>query len=311
MGVFRLHIRPKGGLADPAFSFAYCLEKGVLGVGWQVPISDDARLSWAEYLRLAAQEHGAANLSRVRYLHDNIKRGDLIWTRDAGGRYYLAKVVGPPDQLCEANSAWEYFDTPRGRDADIVNVVRCRILPVPQADDIPGKIVACFRPSRAIQAVADENALIYSRMLWNELAGAMEHSIPVNPQLNLFSFLDSETTEDVIFIYLQYQDWIVIPNSRRADTMRYEFVAVHRDTYERAVVQVKTGSTPLALNEWGGFRERVFLFQSNGIYTGVSTPNVHPLAPATIQAFLSEHCQMMPRSVQRWIEFTRLVDSRT
>jgi hypothetical protein len=36
VGVFRLHIRPGGGLDNPVFSFAYCLREEILGVGWQV-----------------------------------------------------------------------------------------------------------------------------------------------------------------------------------------------------------------------------------------------------------------------------------
>ena len=36
MSVFRLHIRPKGGLGNVRDSFAYCLREGVLGLGWQV-----------------------------------------------------------------------------------------------------------------------------------------------------------------------------------------------------------------------------------------------------------------------------------
>jgi hypothetical protein len=294
-------------LADPVFSFAYCLEEEVLGVGWQVPVRDGTRLTWETYLQLAIEEHGAENLSRVRYLHDNVKPGDLIWTRDTGGRYYLAKVEVPRDVIGQTDSAWEYFDTPRGRDADIVNVVRCRIVPVPQADDIPGKIVACFRPSRTIQAVSDSTTLLYSQMLWNQLAGLPYQSSSNSAPLDIFSFLDAETTEDVVFIYLQYQGWIVVPNSRRADTMRYEFVAIHRETYDRALVQVKTGSTPLAMNVWSGFREKVFLFQSHGIYTGEATPNVFPISPTTIHAFMSEHIDVMPRSVQRWIGYAKSI----
>ena len=238
-------------------------------------------------------------------LHDNVRSGDLIWSRDIDGKYYLAKVGPPRESSHENGLAWEYFDTPDGRSADIVNVVRCRIFAVLNADDIPGKIVACFRPSRTIQSIADKTAVFYSRLLWNQLAGVEEYSLPDVDRCDIFSFLDAETTEDVIFIYLQCQGWIVVPNSRMADTMRYEFVAIHRDTRERALVQVKTGNTSLDTESWVRFPEKVFLFQSHGIYTGRPAANVVSLNPPVIERFMEADFGIMPRAVQRWIDFVR------
>ncbi len=303
MNVFRLHVRPTGGLANPAASFAYCLREGVLGVGWQVRPTDESSLTWERYLALAGQEHGADRLSRVRYLHDNVKPDDLIWTRDTNGRYYLAKVDKPRAPSDPADLAWEYCDTADGRNADIVNVVRCRILPVPLADDVPGKVVACFRPSKAIQPIRGEIAVLYSRLLWNELTGASEYELPDGHRWDVFAFLDAAATEDVIFIYLQYQGWIVVPNSRKTDTMSYEFLLIHRDTHERALVQVKTGNTSLETDSWRCFEEKVFLFQTHGLYEGKVATNAVLLPPATIREFMESNVKIMPGSVRRWIEF--------
>jgi hypothetical protein len=291
--LFRLHIRPKGGLADPARAFAYCLREEVLGVGWQVQPPSGAGLAWKEYESLATQEHGKG-LSRVRFLHDHVRPDHLIWTRDTRGKYYLARVCTP----------WEYFDTADGRDADIVNVVRCHILEVPHVDDVPGKVVACFRPTRAIQPIVDPTAVIYSQILWNQLATEdHKYALPSVHRHNIFTYLDAETTEDVIFIYLQLQGWIVFPHSRKVDTMAHEFVAIRRLPPERALVQVKTGNTPLDTASWGAFRERVFLFQANGIYHGTPTRNVAILSPATIEDFIRKNVEIMPGAVQRWVKF--------
>jgi predicted phosphohydrolase len=84
MNVFRLHIRPNGEIADSAFSFAYCLEEQVLGVGWQT-YSDSIALSWEEYLKEAIIHHDDGDLSRVRYLKRNVRKDDLIWTRSPTG----------------------------------------------------------------------------------------------------------------------------------------------------------------------------------------------------------------------------------
>ena len=305
MRVFRLHIRPSGGLDNPAVSFSYCLRENVLGMGWQVEPPSSAPLTWDAFLQLASDAHGAGELSRVRYLHDHVRSGDLVWTRDTDGKYYLAKVGAPSNGASADGSAWEYFDTPGGREADIVNVVRCRILPIPNADDVPGKIVACFRPTRTIQSISDETAVLYSQLLWNRLVGTKDYTLPDLPKCDIFSFLDAQTTEDVVFIYLQCQGWILVPNSRLADTMRYEFIAIHKETHERALVQVKSGSTPLETESWSRFPESVFLFQAHRIYTGVPAANVVTIEPQTIEHFMETHFDVLPRSVQRWLVFVK------
>ena len=81
--VFRLHIRPKGGDADAALSFAHCLAENLLGLGWAVGLPPQTRPTWDEYEALAKVEYAgkngeAADLGRVRFLHSKVGTGDLI-----------------------------------------------------------------------------------------------------------------------------------------------------------------------------------------------------------------------------------------
>lgn len=291
MTVFRIHIRPGGGLAKPSLSFEYCLKENVLGLGWQTN-SQDNSASWDEYEKEASEIYGSSDLSRVRYLKNNIRRNDLIWTRDTQGNYYLAKV----------ESEWEYFSNKEAQEADIVNVVRCNIIKVPSVDDVPGKVVASFRPSRAIQAIRDETASSYSEYFWNKLSDKKCYTLSKDKFSNVFSFLGSEETEDVIFIYLQEQGWVVIPNSRKADTMSYEFYLINRKTKEKAIVQVKTGSTSLSPKKWEDWKEKVFLFQANGMYEGSSSGNVVCIPPKDIENFMYENRGLMPSAISHWLD---------
>lgn len=288
MTVYRIHIRPGGGLADSDYSFSYCIAEQVLGVGWQT-YSDKVISTWDDYETEASQHHD--DLSRVRYVKNYVKKDDLLWTRCPSGHYYLAKVV----------SEWEYFTNDRAKDADIVNVVRCEILKVPEIDAVPGKVVACFRPTRTIQEIADESMQQYSRYLWNRLSRTNYYPLDKNLIGNVFPFLGSDATEDVIFIYLQTKGWLVVPNSRKADTMSFEFYLIHRETRERAVVQVKTGHDSLNSDEWKDRRERVFLFQSNGVYFGDSHPSVVCIPPAEVEAFMTENRDFLPASSVYWM----------
>lgn len=293
MQVFRLHIRPKGGLADHLFSFDYCLDNGVLGLGWPLDSSSESDLNWEQYEDLAIKKYGKKDLSRVRNLREKVKLDDLIWTRDKGGKYYLAKV----------QSTWEYLDTERGHKADITNIVRCRIEPVPHADDVPGKIVAHFRAPMSIQQVTEPATVSYSQWLWNQLTETEEYTVGSGDSDNLFALLGSEATEDVIFIYLQMKRWLILPNSRKADTMRYEFVAINPDSYDRAVVQVKTGETPLNSEDYVNVDEYVFLFQANGNYKGENPGNVELLRPSDVEKFIRDNIRVMPGVVQKWVKY--------
>ena len=297
MEVFRLHIRPGGGSDDPALSFAHCRTQNVLGLGWAVGLPPETRPTWEEYEALAKvalrDKNGEeADLGRVRFLHTRVHAGDLIWTRDTRGKYYLAKVESP----------WEYHETPASSAADIVNFVRCRILAVPEPDDVPGKVVACFRAQRTIQSIVDPTSVVYSQLLWNRLSCSRDYVGVQDGAQSIYSYLDSETTEDVIFINLQLQDWIVIPNSRKADTMGFEYVLINRKTRERAVAQVKTGNSALNREDWKDFDQRVFLFQANGLYLGAETPGVTCISPREIESFMRAERDMMPRVVCRWLD---------
>lgn len=291
--LIRLHIRPKGGLADHSFSFRYCLEKQVLGIGWPIEQSFGTAVTWEQYEELALNQHGETGLRSVRFLHDSVNPNDLIWTRDTDGKYYLAQVQEP----------WEYLDTEDGRRADIVNVVRCKIKPIEKYDDVPGKIVAHFIRGPAIRQIKDPTMVSYSQLLWNQLAESGDYPSQPNNSGSVFTYLDWETTEDVIFIYLQIQGWLIIPHSRKVNTMSYEFIAINCETYERAIVQVKTGNTELNVEDWEDLAETVFLFQANGKYRGSEAQNVICLRPNIIETFIRANIQIMPGAVQRWIKY--------
>lgn len=292
MNVYRIHIRPKGGLANPKYSFEYCLEENVLGLGWQTN-SKISGITWEEYEKEATEIHHN-DLSRVRYLKDNIKERDLIWTRDTESNYYLAKVI----------SGWEYYTNCRAQNADITNIVRCNILKVPTIDYVPGKIIACFRPQKAIQPIKDPISVDYSKNLWNILKNTDEYQLSLEKHNNIYSFLSSEESENIIFIYLQTKGWIVVPHSRKADTMNYEFYLINRSTNEKAIVQVKTGNEPINPKQWINKKEKVFLFQSNGFYNGNSENNIICISPQEIENFMFKNQNILPSHIVTWLKYT-------
>ncbi len=294
MTVYRIHIRPRGGANDQELSFQYCWDHHVLGMGWAVDQAGIAQLAWDDYIAAAEQEYEYRELQNVRYMHNNVEENDLIWTRDTMGRYYLGRVVNP----------WEYLATPEALQADIVNICHCELVAVP-ADAVPGKVVASFRPPRTIQAIRNPPWMTtYSQLLWNRITGAQQYAVNHQGIADIYALLDDLETENAVAIYLQMLGWLYIPGSRRPYTMGYEYILIHRQTFERAVVQVKTGdTTQLNRDDYADFEERVFLFQSYGNYNGAMYNHVECIDPDELQEFLFNNRNILPQSINLWVDF--------
>lgn len=117
---------------------------------------------------------------------------------------------------------------------------------------------------------------------------------------DIFAMLNPEQTEDLVFLYLQSRGWYVVPNSRKGNTLRFEFMLAHPETHEKAVTQVKTGDSRLNFDDYArdAERMRVFLFQSNGYYDGVRVDHVESINRSELEAFLREQIGLFPRSFQ-------------
>lgn len=271
-------------------TFDYCLKNGVLGVGWRTNSNKNTK-NWDEYFNEASQMHD--NLQICKYINKWVSEGDLVWTRDAVGQYYLARVT----------SGWEYWTSQEANDLDIdvANIFRVVFKSV-EIDAVPGKIVACFRATRSIQEVADTKAREYSKHLWNILSNAKVYQIDKSKFSDIFMMLDDEETEDLVFLYLQSKGWYVLPNSRKGDTMSFEYLAVNPKTGEKALSQVKTGQVPINKDDYAHYPQKIFLFQSNEIYTGVGAQNVICISRDELLELLNKSISWLPKSFKRKVE---------
>ena len=129
-----------------------------LGVGWWVD-ETKGTTDWDILHTAAADIHG--DLGTCAYIRHRVQKDDLVWTRDTQGNY-LARVL----------SGWEYFTTEESRESgiDIGNVFRVTFERL-TINEVAGTVVACFRPSRTIQAIYDPMAVAYSKFPWKLRAG--------------------------------------------------------------------------------------------------------------------------------------------
>src|ERR1022692_1115433 len=97
MELWRIHIRPTGGLDNRALSYSVCLKDKVIGMGWSVAFRGKRPLTMAEYQNRAKKLYrkdwpGARiNTGLLQIMSNN----DLVWMRSPENIYHLCRVVGP------------------------------------------------------------------------------------------------------------------------------------------------------------------------------------------------------------------------
>lgn len=287
--LWRLHVRPNGGDKDARLSTAFCLEQGIVGMGWAVPNSEVESSADFEWYKAKAQEQYDGNHSWYsvwRFAEAEVR--DLVWFRDVGGRYYLAELIGP----------WAYCYSGAHVRADIVNFRKARIVSVGLADAVPGKIIACFRPTRTFQSISAPGMLAFAQKL-------MGSPITETARGDLFDYLNDADIENIVFVYLQREGWYVLPGTRRRDTPHYEFVLVNRATSERAIVQVKSGGTSIDASSYQG-PEKAFLFAACGKYGTTIPRHVTLISRDQLIAFMRDEPKAQTSAVKCWIDLVGL-----
>lgn len=291
--VWRIHIKTcaEAGI-DPR---QFCLDQSCLGVGW--PVGHSETLEWPEY---EAQAKGAYRNDKswkpaLTAVRSRMQDNDLCWTRDTKGIYYLGRIAGP----------WKYVARPENLRADIVNIRTCEWVKVGLVDSVPGKVVSSFRPNRTVQVVDDETVRVFSAYFYNRnTSSEFQYSLPEVPP-DIFALLSAEDCEDLVGLYMQANGYFLIASSCKLATMAYEFVMRHRESGEWAVAQVKNGFEDISIEEYGGFQGRVFLFTSNGRYTGSPASNVRCLSRDEIKAFIQANEPILPSRVLVWLAIAK------
>lgn len=272
----------------------FCINKGILGVGW--PVESEEEITWDIYNKLG--EDGYYNEGdkgwwpAVNAIKNRMQVDDLCWTRDWDGIYYLGRIT----------SNWIYRGGSEYREADVVNIRECDWKKVGEIDSVPGKVVNSFIPSRTVQAINDDSVHLYSQYLYNSLSQKTYYTLqPVSA--DLFSLISSDDCEDIVGIFLQEKkSYRMIPSSCKADTAAYEFVLKHINTGKTAVAQVKQGCVDLNIDDYSALQSEVYLFTTHGKYTGKTSKKVHCIDTEEIRTFALGHQHIMSDRLRTWIK---------
>lgn len=301
--VWRLHLKSAAESVDPG---AFCIKKGVLGIGWAVePDRDD--LDWDTYQSRGMEQFCNEGVNgwwpAINALRNRMQIGDLCWTRTRTGKYWLGRISGE----------WKYCNLPAFRQADILNLRSAKLHEVGNLQDVPGAVVNAFRRGRTLQRIQDDGVELYSKFLFNALAREALYDLTFT-DVDLFALLSPNECEDIVGIYLQTAEGaVVLPSTCKNDTKDFEFVLKRKNTGAYIAVQVKQGGEPININapEYSTFDGDVYLFQTRNFYEGRARNNVTLLKPDDMKRFCLEHLNLMPANVQRWVAVSKQLAQRT
>ena len=286
--VWRLHIKQEPHVKVPD-RCRFCVEDDISGVGWGVPPHE--AMQWSDYCERAVPRYGRVN-GNVRRLQEDVKCGDLIWSRDTKGKYYLGRIL----------DGWEYRHSNGHEAADIHNVRPCNWQLVGDMTEVPGTVRNAFIRGQTLRAIRDETVIWFSMDLFNRLTGC-SHYQPPKIERNLLSLLDPDACEDLVGIYLQSRGWILFPSTCKTETQNYEFILRHRVTRRMAAVQVKQGRQELVISEYEEFDGDIFLFQTEDRYKGTATKHTTTLLTSDeMKSFCIKNVDTMPTPIQRWVQ---------
>ena len=221
--------------------------------------------------------------------------GDLCWTRNSAGVYFLGRIMGP----------WEYLHGADADNHDVHSVRPCDWQKVGPLDEVPGAVERSFGPSRTIQAVQDASAIAYSEFIFAKLRGE-----PVRPcfkSIDLFELLSPLDHEDIASLYLQIvHGFVIIPSTVKSSTLAYEWVMYDRKTGRRAAVQVKSGRAKLKVNDLAKLDFPVYIMATDEIERPSLPKNAVWIDRDKLLEFVLTHRSILPGRIKRYLEWANL-----
>ena len=191
-----------GGAPDWDEAKEYCRKAGVVGVGWGLSkLRSHARLDTV-LAAWQARPGGASGVATISRLAWQVADGDLMWTRDGLGRFWLCQIVGQ----------WRYDKSPESVHFDLYNVRPALWLKTHYRDfDVPGAVVRSFTgPGQTLRRIGDHPAAIrITEMLWDRETKGEASVHPLTAEEAIAETFDPTDIEDLVLLSMQAKGWIL------------------------------------------------------------------------------------------------------
>lgn len=304
--VIRINIKPSGtdrnGLID------FCLKKDphnqYVAIGWSyihvfsegIECPQKTYSNYDEFYKDAVREIKAEKrrTNHALKVFHSVKEGDLFWTRDLAGFYWICRAKG---------SAKPYFN----RDWDIGAVVPVWAYQV--GKEVPGQIKASFnRPNGGVVDDSFNDLILnYSKHIYNlfETQKSLRYVDIIKSEGNLINNLPDFDLEELVISYLQIvKNYYVLSKSiaSKSTSIAVECEMISRDMNNprKAVVQVKAIPGKIKTEDY-------LEYVSNGytvyFYDGGMTyqdSDYHYISRKEIEDFYYEYKSILPENIKQW-----------
>lgn len=278
----------------------FCLKNAnnqYLAIGWSCTYPDNNTVSnfsdFYEATRVWCKEN-SKRIDTSLNLFRQSQIGDLFWTRDLEGYYWICRAKSEPVAHCD-------------RMLDIG-----ALLPVEAYQfqlEVPGQIKAAFNRKNGgvVQRIYDKTILNYSRFVFNKCSGTNTYEIENQTYGDIISNLPDFELEELVISYIQIKyDYYVLSNSiaNKSTTIAIEceFMSRSIKNPKRAVVQVKGEKGEIDVSQYNSYLEKgydVFLYSMNYRNKTVNDHIIY-IERNELLEFYKRYKTVLPESITYW-----------
>lgn len=287
MNIYRLHL--KTDAEDRSALIEDCLQNDRIAIGWSYIYEKNSINDIDEFWNAIKADLG--KIPSAIDIFDRIEINDLIWIRDLEGNYYLCRAKEKAKEYCD-------------KEKDIGCIVKVEKYLI--GTNVPGKIVRCFYPSRAIQRMTDDKIGIFSQELFNFKSGRNVYK-PEKKQYDFFSMIHPLDLEELVLCYLQVKyNYYLSKNSVAMNdtTIKIEGELFSRDVSNpiSVVVQVKSGGSSVSVLDYVPYvkqGKKVFLFFENENYSD-NIQGITNIMKTELLDFIKLYKSILPSAIRDW-----------
>lgn len=282
----------------------YCLHNGeqYVAIGWSCVFSKENRdfQNYDEFYQAVKKyvHEKSRRLNHALKSFAYVKEGDLFWTRDLEGFYWICRAKGP------ANPCYiEELDI-----GAVVPVVAYKF-----GMEVPGRIKASFNRANGgiIEDIKDDKSRVlmmnYSKYIFNYLSTEEVYHDIDTFEGNIIDNLPDFELEELVISYLQImKNYYVLSNSiaKNSTTVKIECELMSKDKNNpgKAVVQVKAREGRINPEEYETYVNNGYevYFYDGGESSGSNDGRYHIITKGMIEEFYHEYKIILPESITKW-----------
>lgn len=278
----------------------FCLKnpsEQYLAIGWSCAHPENKTISnfsdFYEATRIWCKENNKRIDTSINLFRE-AEIGDLFWTRDLEGCYWICRAKAAPIAYCDMA-------------LDIG-----ALLPVDAYQfqlEVPGQIKAAFNRVNGgvAQRIYDEIILNYSKFIFNKCSGTSTYMIGNHTTGDIISNLPDFELEELVISYIQIKyDYYVLSNSiaNKSTTIAIEceFMSRNFNNPKRAVVQVKGEKGEIDVSLYKTYLEKGYevFFYSMNYQNKEAHDQIIYIERKELIDFYQQYKPVLPESITYW-----------